>query len=208
MKKKFSITLLLLLATTFIYSQKKEMKEIYNNITQNKVYTIDGIDIVTSRVVDNLKGGKDEIYIKVKDFFIRYYKDANSVIQTDDKEAGTIIAKGLFSRFWETENIGFTWGLYTLAWSSYHVLRVDIKNDRIRIICSCNTMNYKRMNAASFEDNNYVIVKAFPFTNKKEINKDKQLEAFVLLVNNMNSTIDALEKTVKEGSLSIEKEDW
>ncbi len=47
-------------------------------------------------------------------------------------------------------------------------------------------MNYKRINAASFEDNNYVIVKAFPFTNKKEINKDKRSEAFVLLVNNMN----------------------
>lgn len=204
MKKMFSTTLLLLLATTLMYSQKKEIKEKYNNYTQNKVYSIDGNEIVTSRVVDNLKGDKDDIYIKIKDFFVRRYQDANSVIQTDDKEAGIIIGKGFFSNFWECGYMAFS----RLAWSSYHILRVDIKNDKIRIICSANVIKYKFLNSSSPSDYEYFIVDAFPITDKRTIDKGKQLEAFVLLVDKMNSLMDALEKTVKEGSLSIEKEDW
>lgn len=51
-------------------------------------YLIDGNDIVVSKVVEDIDASADEIYVRAKSYFTRIYGDANSVIQTDDKEKG------------------------------------------------------------------------------------------------------------------------
>ena len=46
--------------------------------------------------IDSVPGSKTEVYIKARTFIASYFTSAKNVIQMDDKEAGTIIAKGFF----------------------------------------------------------------------------------------------------------------
>ena len=49
------------------------------------------------KVFDDLEGNKDELFIKANDWMITSFKDATSVIQFSDKEAGTLIGKYLMA---------------------------------------------------------------------------------------------------------------
>lgn len=45
-------------------------------------------------IVENINKTKEQIYIATNNWFISSFNDANSVIQLNDKEAGTIIGVG------------------------------------------------------------------------------------------------------------------
>lgn len=173
------------------------------SLALSQSYKIDGGSIVVSKIVEDIEGSTGEIYGRVKSFFVRSYGDANSVIQTDDKEGGLIIGKGLYTKL-----ASFNLGAWTLK--AYHTLRVDIKQGRARIICSASTVI---PNSSSYPGNTYeyVIVDHAPITDKRAsgATKGAQKEAFDNLVARMNSTVDALAEAVKGGGLlESEKDDW
>lgn len=88
----------------------------------------------------------------------------------------------------------------------YHILRIDIKENRIRVICSTDLWEVYNGEGEHLKD---VLIKDYaPITDKRFFDKGKQMEAFIALIDRMHNTIDAVEKTVKEGGLSIENEDW
>lgn len=194
----------LLIVPLFLSAQKKEIKEKFKNYTENKVYTIDGNNIVVSGVIDNIAGDKNDIYIRVRSYFTRAYKSSNSVIQTDDKEQGVVIGKGIYPTFWSCSYAA----LQRLEWSAYHILRVDIKDGKMRVICSASTMDYEFTAVSPTKGYSYNIVSYAPITDKREIDKGKQMEALVHLIDTMRNSIKELEKSVKEGSLSVENEEW
>jgi len=203
MKKLLLLSFLLI--PTFCFGQKQKKEEILKlkidtieNWLDTEYFKIDGDNIVASKVINDIQGTKDELYIKVKNFFARYYNDANSVIQTDDKESGTIIGKGFYGNLY-----------YNLKsnklFSCYHILRVDIKDNRIRIICSVSDMG---IYAFSWTDS-YKIVNYAPFTRLSYPDSNwSQIDAFISLIRAMHFTIDSVEKTVKEGAIKGENDDW
>ncbi|WP_165026067.1 MULTISPECIES: DUF4468 domain-containing protein [unclassified Dysgonomonas] len=203
MKKLLFIILFSFGFIGFCNSQSKELMEKFES--DKSMYTIDGKNIVVSKVIDNVPGTKDEIYIKTKNFFARNYKDANSVLQTDDKESGVIIGKGSFPELKEWTDLFGTKSLL----SAYHILRVDIKDGRIRVICSADEWFLYKVTGkgARSSDEGYIIDYA-PFTNKRFVDKGKQTEAFINLVGSMNATIDSLEKSIKDGALKQETDEW
>lgn len=90
-----------------------------------------GIYIIDTKEFTGVK--KEELFKRAESFFVYKYNDANSVIQSKDKESGIIIGKGFFENI-DTHNI-FTC-LHT--YSVQHILRVDIKDEKIRIILTLN----------------------------------------------------------------------
>jgi len=192
----------LILLPTLGFAQKKETKDIFEEYTKSKTYSIDGDNIVVSRVINDVSGAKDDIYIKVKDFFTRNYKDANSVLQTDDKASGVLIGKGYYDNVYVLKALG----VVNTVLKTYHILRVDIKDGRIRVICSADTWEEYRGNGKL--DEKVRIIDYAPITDKRFFDKGKQMDAFVNLIDRMQNTIDNLEETVKKGSLSVESEDW
>lgn len=69
-------------------------------------------------IVENINKTKEQIYIATNNWFISTFNDANSVIQLNDKEAGTIIGVGLVPK------VESSWtGSYT---DSRILVRVDI----------------------------------------------------------------------------------
>ena len=204
MKKIILLVLILVSAPAVVFSQSKEIKQKFYYYTDNEVYKVDQDNIIVSKVINNLPGTAEEIYFGIKHFFTMNYRDGNSVIQTDDKDAGVIIGKGLFKRFFECRYMG----LQTIEWSAYHTLRVDIKDGRVRIICSANIMEYEFTATHPYRKYDYYIVEAAPITNERKIDKGKQTEALVRLVDNMLQIVDKAENVVKLGSSSSASEDW
>lgn len=65
---------------------------------------------------------KEEIYLRAHSWFVSYYKNADAVIQLQDKEAGRIIGKGRFGVVWQM-------GIERLV---RHTVQIDIKEGRFR----------------------------------------------------------------------------
>lgn len=153
-------------------------------------------------MIDNIPGTKDEIYTNVKSYFARAYVDANSVIQTDDKEQGIIIGKGLYPKVYVLKLLG----VVNTYLDCYHILRVDVKEGKVRIICSANM--WEEYNGKGELDDRVYIVDYASFTDKRLFDKGRQMEATVNLIDEMLKSIANLEKTLKVGGLSIETEEW
>jgi len=185
-----------LLIPIFCFGQKQNKDDIIKNWLDTGYFKIDDDNIVVSKVINDVQGTKDEIYVRIENFFTRTYNDANSVIQTDNKQSGTIIGKGLFM-------------LNYMTYSCFHVLRVDIKENKVRIICSADVMNTHSIHYPSSSADDYKIVDYYPITNKgKFIPKSSQAEAFIRLIKIMHTTIDTVEKTIKEGAIKGENDNW
>ena len=65
---------------------------------------------------------KDEIYVKANSWFVETFNSAESVIEYQDKEAGKIMGKYVFS---------YTEGLY--FYNVKQTISIDIKDNRIRV---------------------------------------------------------------------------
>lgn len=197
--------ILLLICVIFCYananSQSKELKQKYEKYLSNGVFTIENDEIIVSRVIKDIRGDKNSNYIKVKNFFARKYKDANSVIQVDDKEAGIIIGKGYYK---DLKSWVYMMTTY-VSFNAYHIVRVDIKDDRVRVICNASDYDYNPQ-GGSYQS--VKIVDYAPITDKRFIDKGKQTEAFLNLITRMSNTIDEIEDSLKTGIISTENSDW
>jgi hypothetical protein len=205
MKNLVLFALLFVSATCFGQSKDDKLKEEIKKYEESGYFKVDGENIVVSEIIQDIDDTKDEIYIKVKNYLTRAYNNAQSVIQTDDKESGTIICKGYFSKVYQyTANL-----IVPVSYSTYHILRIDIKDGRVRVICSSNKWLVEWNASNNYMKEEPLIVNCPPYTDKKIYAKrDKTMEAFISLLDAMHNTISSLEKSIKEGSLNIENEDW
>ena len=92
---------------------------------------------MSCHIIENINLSQEQLFKRVYSYFIYNYNDAKSVIQLNDKESGQIIGKGLYNSFasnkFEITQMGYKF-TYVYSYSSYHLLQVDIKDNKIRII--------------------------------------------------------------------------
>lgn len=202
MKKILFLGLLFL--PLIVSAQTQESYYKYKKYTTNGVYTVDSGQIVVSRIIEDVPGTKDEIYLKVKLFFIQNYFDAKSTIQIDNKEAGLVIGKDLFRGFWTSTP--------ALTWDCPYVLRIDIKDGRVRVLCYFSKIQYTQTTFEQYyvskRTEDYAITDYEPFTDERRFSKGKQKEAFVHLIDTVQNTMNSLEKVLKVGSVKGENDVW
>lgn len=141
------------------------------------MYGIDPNNGVTRVIVLNdIPKSKNEIYVAVNEWFIHSFNNGKSVIQLNDKDEGVIIGKGF------VDNMGHTMSFASNAnISAYVLIRVDIKDNRMRITTTIQEYNINNnggvMGAIGYGlgggrkiDSNYTLLPSsvFPFTNKKK----------------------------------------
>jgi hypothetical protein len=114
--KKFYILFLVLFISNEILAQDKLL-----GILPLKDGKVTYSDIVQLQGVP-----KDEIYNRVKHWFINTYNSGKDVIQLDDRENGEIIGKGCFRALWV---IRFYSAQSVNVWKT---IKIQIKNDRLR----------------------------------------------------------------------------
>lgn len=103
-------------------------------------------NLVFSVVVDSLKGTKDALFDQALSFFTYHYVNGKNVIQTQDKEAGLIMAKGSFpERCVRVDNVDCFGGNVQTTYNSRtnHIIRIDAKENKVRIIVTISDVEIK-----------------------------------------------------------------
>ena len=182
--KKIFILIIALFITHEIVAQERllgilPLKE--GKVTYSDIVPIQGVS-------------KEEMYKRVKLWFIESYNSGKDVIQIDDKDHGEIIGKGCFIAKW---NFRF---YTTLSMNVWKTIKIQIKNDSLKYEFS------------DFRLNNYF----FPTQNASLSNTSVPLEEwnkghdannkrFYPRINNqMISLINSLESAIK----SKGKDNW
>ncbi|AUP77446.1 DUF4468 domain-containing protein [Flavivirga eckloniae] len=199
--KKFVI-LLLLVCTAATFSQSKKNKKLIQEIVG--LWKLDDNNNVTyTKIIEGINLSKDEIYTRALAYFTYNYGDGDSVVQVQDKEKGTIVAKGLY----EKAHVGIS--LVTYIFDTWHVLRIDIKENRARILLSLTNYNYTVSGGSTPDVKNTIPISSnYPVTQKGHT-KNQFAQAFYKSHKRAEATLLAIEKALKEGNtFNSEQDDW
>lgn len=153
---------------------------------------------------------KEQLYILLNYWVSSSFNDANSVIQLNDKESGTIICQGFVPEI--ASNIG---GINAYYINIKPILKIDIKDTKIRVTCSVHYYDIERCNGIllynQYYDNvsqmKWAIDKCYPFT-KKDSHKQSSSKALVMSHAYCNVMMDMIEECVVNGLVGNETEDW
>lgn len=200
MKKILCVAFLCLSSvTTYAQSAKEMLLEI-----ENKWELDDNNNVTFSRVIDVPNLNKDEIFNRVLSFFTYNYVSGKSVIQIQDKEAGLVVGKGVY------DNVHIGYSIVTTYVDAWHILRVDVKEGKARVIVSLT--DYEKKIVASNAPSSFSSMKIateYPI-NPKGGQKTVMTKAFYKSYQKAYKTLDAVEKAIKEGNTSkvIENSEW
>jgi hypothetical protein len=158
---------------------------------------------------------RENLYNIIQSYFSYYYNDGKSVIQTANPEEGYIIGNGYYVDFYNYTNSAIGRKGY---YSSQHIIRVDCKDGRIRVIVTvnmysihvCNWVEYDQDVSIS-EEKISALYPIVPQENIKKLTKSERRsdEAFKSLVARINSQFDKIEETIQQkGGSIIQTEDW
>ena len=165
------------------------------------------------QVIETPGKTKEELYILLNYWFTATFNDANSVINLNDKELGTIIAQGF------VEDIAEHRG----PMNNYHVhlkpvIKCDIKENKIRVTYTVPFYHVDRYtnggylgkgdNATQSIQENWVLDECYPFTSGKDSHKKTSSKALIMAHAYSNVVMDKIEECVKNGLTGNEGDDW
>ncbi len=199
--KKLSLLILITLFGTLSYGQTA--KEMLAEI-EGKYELDDNGNVTIVKVIEAPELKKEEIYNRVLNYFTYNYVSGKSVIQTQDKENGLIVGKGVYNDV----HIGMS--IVTTYVDAWHVLRVDIKDGRARIIISLTDYEKKTYDGSLLLSHTTIqVAQEYPI-NPNGGQKTIMTKAFYKSFKKVNESLYAAEKAIKEGNTSkaIENKDW
>jgi hypothetical protein len=203
MKKILAIVLLAVLVCSTSVTYGQSAKEMLAEI-EGKWELDDNGNITFTRIVDAPELSKDEIYNRVLSYFTYNYGSGKSVIQTQDKEAGLVVGKGLY------DNVHVGVSIITTTLDAWHILRVDAKEGRARVIITLTDYD-KKVTGGSTPPNysSSKIASEYPI-NEKGIFKTVMSKAFYKSYKHAFASLDRVEKAIKDGntSKSLESSEW
>lgn len=201
--KKITLLLFLLIGLTGIQVNAQSAKEMLAEI-EGKWELDDNNNVTFVRIIEAPGISKEDIYNRALNYFTYNYGSGKSVIQTQDKESGLVVGKGIY----KDVHIGMS--LITTYVDAWHILRVDTKDGKARAIITL-TQYEKKITGGNTPPNYSTedIASTYPI-NPKGNQKTVMTKAFYKTYQRAYKTLDALERTVLEGSTSksIENDDW
>ena len=155
---------------------------------------------------------KDQIYIQTNSWFVHTFNSGKSVIQLNEKDAGTILAKGYLKNI--AEQVGFA---ISYEISAYVLFRIDIKDGRARLITTI--QEYESVNrggvAGAMSGNVsttmgiYKPEAVFPFVDAAAgLSRKAGAKAYCACCMYMIAMKNQLEKAIKDGITGGDVEDW
>lgn len=197
--KKLLFFIILINNLNYGQTAKKMLAEI-----EGKWSLDDNRNVTIVKIIEVSDLNKEEIFNRAINYFTYNYVNGKSVIQTQDKENGLIVGKGVY----ENTHIGIS--LLTTYIDAWHVLRVDVKDKKARLIISLTEYEKEIWDGnLRVNFNTLKISESYPI-NHNGGQKTVMTKAFYKAFQKANLTLNALEKAIKDGntSKSIEKSDW
>lgn len=199
MKKLLLLVLSFLCLATFGQTAKEMLSEI-----EGKWEIDDNGNVTFVRVVEAQDIDVNDIFNRALAFFTYNYVSGDKVIQVQDKDAGLIIGKGVY----KNAHIGIS--LYATYVDAFHIIRVDVKGGKARIIGTLTEYKITIIaSATSSSTYNSLISKNYPL-NPKGASKTVMSKAFYKSYQLLMKSFDDIEKSIKEGNTSskIENKEW
>lgn len=201
--KQVLLSLCLLLSCSFAFAQNNE----------GYVVEEDGSLSFLKVIECKTEKSKEELFILVQNYFSYNYNDGKSVIQTTNNEQFFIIGSGLYSEYSTQTDSAFG---RTLKFSTPHVIRIDCKDGRIRVIITVSQYSIRDSNWTTDRDvKNYSrpIRYEYPLVEQRKPNRltaeERRFEAvFNRLKEKINNQFDSIEKTINSGNSILENADW
>lgn len=107
--------------------KKSKINYMQSALKLKNLYSLDKNNAITrSIVIDSVSKSQNEIYVEINNWFIHSFNDGKSVIQLNDKDAGSVIGKGYIPEIARN----FMNGQIVNSWI---IIRVDIKDNKFRI---------------------------------------------------------------------------
>lgn len=202
MRKNLLFYVLVLLSVS-VTAQNRQTRDMLNEI-EGQWELDDNGNVTYVRIVEAEGLTQDEIYNRVQNYFVYNYGSGKSVIQTQDPDLGTLVGKGLY----DDVHIGV--GLVTTYVDTWHIARVDVKEARARIILTL-TEYEKKVTGGSTPPSYSTtrVADEFPI-NPKGMFKNVMGKAFANSHASAISSLDRIEKAIKEGNTTyeLENDDW
>lgn len=167
-----------------------------------------------TQVIESPGKTKDQLYVLLNYWFSATFNDANSVIQLNDKELGSIIAQGFMSGI--AQHAG---GMNAYSVNIKPIIKCDIKDNKIRVTYTVPFYSVVRHvgggwvgaiggNVPSRSDENWVLDECFPFSTKKDSHKKTSSKALIMSYAYSNVVMDKIEECVKNGLVGNEDDNW
>lgn len=156
---------------------------------------------------------KEQLYVLLNYWFTATFKDANSVINLNDKELGSIIAQGFVKGIAE-----HTGGANAYQVNLQPVIKCDIKDNKVRVTYTIPFYTIVKAVGggwvsalsgvrATKSSENWTLDKCFPFA-KKDSHKKTSSKALVMAHAYSNVVMDKIEECIKNGLTGNEENDW
>jgi len=181
----------LLMITTVCSSQSYKTKEALKSVGNYEVDDNGNVTFMRIVELDSMKSA--EIFNRAQEYFTYHYGSGESVLQVNDRETGRLLGKGLYTK---TAVIN---GIPYIITDTWHILRIDVKDSKARL-----TLSLTEYSGTSEFDNsvnhfNDLVSSKYPI-NADSNWKNAFGQAFAESYKRANLTLDALEKTLKEGT--------
>ena len=126
---KFILLSLLTFIGTFIYGQTA--KEMLSEI-EVKWQLDDNGNVTIIKIVEVPDLKKDVIFNRALNYFTYNYVSGKAVVQTQDKENGLVVGKGVYDN------------VHGKSIDAWHILRVDVKDGRARVMLTLTEYEKKK----------------------------------------------------------------
>ncbi len=197
------LTLLFLITFMSSLSFGQSAKEMLSEI-EGKWELDDNSNVTIVKIIEIPELKRDEIFNRALNYFTYNYVSGKSVIQTQDKENGLIVGKGIY------DNVHIGMSIITTYVDAWHILRIDVKDGKARMIITLTEYELKISGGDTPPSYSTVkIAQEYPI-NKKGRSKTVMTKAFYKAFKKANNSLDALEKAIRDGSTSkaIENSGW
>jgi len=183
--KRILPVFILVLISIYSNGQNAETKKLLSEI-EGQWAVDDNGNVTYQRIVEVPELKKDDIYNRVLNYFIYNYGSGKSVIQTQDKENGQIIGKGLYDNIHTFSN-----GFGFVYLSTWHIARVDVKDGKARVI----------LTLTEYSENFEGSISSINVKDEYPVNKDadrKNISAKAFYKSHLSAiaSIDAIEKAI------------
>lgn len=191
----------LLLTPHIIYCQSA--KEMLAEIDGK--WQLDNNNVTFTKVIEVPNASKDILYTRALSYFTYKYNSGDDVIQVKDKDQGIIIGKGVYPKVHTGHSIS------TTVVNTTHILRIDIKDNKIRAIITLQEYHTTETGASSNSiptRNEYAVSSRYPIA-KKDMQKTVMTKAFYKSYLQVQNSFAELEKSLNEGNTGHENNnDW
>lgn len=167
--------------------------------------------LVFSEIIECGNKTKEQLFVLLNYWMKSTFSDSHSVVQLDDKDAGTIICQGYVRGIAEHDG-----GINHYLVSIKPVIKFDIKDYKIRVTYSVKHYEIERTKGLLLYDGmsynpvvtqKWMINRTYPFYNNDN-HKLTSSKAFVLTVACSDFIMDRIEEAVTVGLIDNEKDDW